>query len=720
MHLFPMRARLSKGMTSVAGTLLCLLPGLGLAQTTVVTEHVRAELVAHAPEGVAPGRTVRLGLQLAHQPHWHTYWRNPGDSGLATTFAWQLPPGVHPGEVEWPTPKRLPIGPLVNYGYEGTVLLPVALAVPRDFRGDTLAVKLRADWLVCKEICIPESGEFTLQLPVGTPINHHASAFDEANAARPKALSAVTAKARVEGNSLLLQLEGLPASWRHAPIEFFPENVGVFDHAAVIDQRWEGDRWIAKTALSTQRSESPPVVDAVLKAPGDAAGARVSASVVSGWPGSTPTSPSPIAAAPPATAEQPQTPLLVELGLAMLGGMLLNQMPCMFPVLSLKMLGFAQAEQSRRSLAAGGLAYTVGVVASFVLLAGVLLALRAGGEQLGWGFQLQSPPFVAALAVLFTLIGLNLAGVFEVGSVLPSGLATLRARHPLMDHALTGALAVAVASPCTAPFMGVALGAALTLQAGQALAVFAALGLGMALPYLAVACVPGLTRRLPRPGVWMLRFKVLMAFPMFATVVWLLWVLGHQAGVDGTIALLGLLVAVAFAAWALGTPVGTRRGRMGLGLLSLGVLVAAGTWALPGLQADAVSTRADTATTAGQLWQPWSPDAVAAARAQGRPVFVDFTAAWCVTCQLNKRTTLSDTDVLTDFAHRGVLLLRADWTRRDPRITEELARLNRSGVPVYALYRPGSGVPTVLSEILTPSMVRDALNDLPDVAQAAR
>ncbi|HEX5683955.1 MAG TPA: thioredoxin family protein [Ideonella sp.] len=713
-----MRAGLSKGMTSVAGTLLCLLPGLGLAQTTVVTEHVRAELVAHAPEGVAPGRTVRLGLQLAHQPHWHTYWRNPGDSGLATTFDWQLPPGVHPGEVEWPTPKRLPIGPLVNYGYEGTVLLPVALAVPPDFRGDTLPVKLRADWLVCKEICIPESGEFALQLPVGTTINHHARVFDEASAARPNAMSAVTAKARVEGNALRLQLEGMPASWRHAPIEFFPENVGVFDHA-VIDQRWEGDRWIAKAALSAQRSESPPVIEAVLKAPGDVAGVRVSAPVVSGWPGSTPSSASPIATARPTTAEQPQTPLVVTLGLAMLGGMLLNLMPCVFPVLSLKVLGFAQAGQSRRSLAAGGLSYTVGVVVSFMLLAGVLLALRAGGEQLGWGFQLQSPPFVAALAVLFTLIGLNLAGVFEVGSVLPSGLATLRARHPLMDHALTGALAVAVASPCTAPFMGVALGAALTLPPGQALAVFSALGLGMALPYLAVACFPGLTRRLPRPGAWMLRFKVFMAFPMFATVVWLLWVLGHQAGVDGAIALLGLLVAVAFAAWALGTPASTRRGRMGLGLLSLGVLAATGTWALPGLQADAM-TRTDTASTAGQLWQPWSPDVVAAARAQGRPVFVDFTAAWCVTCQLNKRTTLSDTDVLTDFAHRDVLLLRADWTRRDPRITEELARLNRSGVPVYALYRPGSGVPTVLSEILTPSMVREALNGLSDVAQAAR
>jgi thiol:disulfide interchange protein/DsbC/DsbD-like thiol-disulfide interchange protein len=723
MDLFSMRASLSKAVTGLAGALLCWLPALGMAQTTVVTEHVRAELLAHAPDGVVPGRTVRLGLQLAHQPHWHTYWRNPGDSGLATTFDWQLPPGVQPGDVEWPTPTRLPIGPLMNYGYEGTVLLPVAVALPADFRGDVLGVKLRADWLVCKEICIPESGEFALQLPVGPAITQHARAFDEASAARPKTLSAVKANARVEGPSVLLQLDGLPAPWRQAPLEFFPQTEGVFDNATPVAQRWEGARWIGKVTVSAQRSESPAVIEAVLKAPGEVAGVHVSAPLVPAWPGQVAAPAAQAATAPPAVPAP--TPLLVTLGLAMLGGMLLNLMPCVFPVLSLKVLGFAKGGQSRRSLAAGGLAYTGGVVASFVLLAGALLALRAGGEQLGWGFQLQSPPFVATLAVLFTLIGLNLAGVFEVGSVLPSSLATLRSRHPMVDHALTGALAVAVASPCTAPFMGVALGAALTLPTAQALAVFAALGLGMALPYLAVACFPGLTQRLPRPGAWMLRFKVFMAFPMFATVVWLLWVLGHQAGVDGAIALLGLLVAVAFAAWALGTPASTRWGRMGLGLLSLGVLAAAGTWALPSLRADvgvssADSADADASINANAVWQPWSPAAVAAAQAQGRPVFVDFTAAWCVTCQLNKRTTLSDTEVLGDFARRGVVLLRADWTRRDPRITEELARLNRSGVPVYALYQPGTNTPLVLSEILTPSMVREALTGLPDAAQAAR
>jgi thiol:disulfide interchange protein DsbD len=344
-----------------------------------------------------------------------------------------------------------------------------------------------------------------------------------------------------------------------------------------------------------------------------------------------------------------------------------------------------------------------------VALAGLLLALRAGGEQLGWGFQLQSPPFVALLAVVFTLVGLNLAGVFEFASVLPSSLATLRARHPVADHALTGVLAVAVASPCTAPFMGVALGTALTLPAAQALLVFAALGLGMALPYLAVSLAPALARALPRPGVWMQRFKVAMAFPMFATVVWLSWVLGLQVGINGVAGLLAVLVALAFAVWALALPGVSRTGRAVLGAVAVAVLGASAVWAWPTLQPEAplANTNAPTQPSASR-WQAWSPAAVAQARAEGRPVFVDFTAAWCVTCQVNKRLVLNTDDVRAAFAKRNVALVRADWTRRDPAITQALAALGRSGVPVYVLHRPGKA-PLLLPEVLQQQMVLDAL-----------
>ncbi len=328
---------------------------------------------------------------------------------------------------------------------------------------------------------------------------------------------------------------------------------------------------------------------------------------------------------------------------------------------------------------------------------------------------------VAALAALFTLIGLNLAGVFELGSVLPSSWAAARARHPVVDSFLTGVLAVAVASPCTAPFMGASLGAAITLPAWQALAVFAALGLGMALPYLAASASPALARRLPKPGVWMAHFKTLMAFPMFATVVWLLWVLGVQVGVDGVAALLAVLVALAFAAWALGSPALGPRARRGFGAVSVVLALAVAVWALPALRQDAVAQAGSAPdgarpVAAGDAWQAWSAERVAQARAAGQPVFVDFTAAWCVTCQFNKRTTLASAEVQAALAAKRVLLLRADWTRRDAAISAELSRLGRSGVPVYVLYAPGAAGPRLLSEILSVGEVRDALATLPDPA----
>jgi thiol:disulfide interchange protein/DsbC/DsbD-like thiol-disulfide interchange protein len=694
-------------MTAAHGTvaLLMCLPALAWAQAVVNTDHVRAELVAHAPQGVAPGKPVWLGLWIQHQPHWHTYWKNAGDSGLPTTLSWQLPAGAQAGEIHWPTPHQLPVGPLMNYGYEGDLLLPVAVTVPGGFAAPSFDVKLRADWLVCKEICVPESGEFSLRVPVATGSVAHAERFAAARARMPQALPQAIAKARVQGQTLAIEVEGLPASARGQALKFFPELAGVIDPAAPVQQHWSGARWSATVPLSPQRSESPSRIDAVLVAE-PAAGMRIGFDVSGAWPGAT--GAAAVLAAAPAVTHAGAASLLVSLGLALLGGVLLNLMPCVFPVLSLKVLGFARPGQARRDVVAGGLAYTAGVLLSFIALAGVLLALRAGGEELGWGFQLQSPPFVAALAVLFALMGLNLAGVFELRTVLPGHVAALRARHPVVDHLLTGVLAVAVASPCTGPFMGVALGSALTLPAAQALTVFAALGLGMALPYLAISLVPGLARRLPRPGLWMQHFKVLMAFPMFATVVWLLWVLGQQLGIDAAAGLMGVLLALAFAAWAIGTPGFGRRARWGIGALATLVLVATLAWAWPGLR-EPSPVMFSAQQTAAARWQPWSPAALAQARAEGRPVFVDFTAAWCVTCQFNKRGALADTGVLADFDAQKVVLLRADWTRRDPAITQELTRLGRSGVPVYALYAAGASQPVVLPEILRTGELRRAI-----------
>jgi thiol:disulfide interchange protein DsbD len=694
---------------------------LGLAATALVsaaqgsavvtTPQVKAELVAHAPEGLVPGKPAWLGLKIEHKPHWHTYWKNPGDSGLPTTLSWTLPAGVTAGEIDWPTPKRLPIGPLMNFGYEDTLLLPVPLSVPAGFAGDTLTVKLTAEWLVCKDVCIPESGEFVLQLPVNAATAGHAALFAAARAARPQDVAGAQARAAVEGTDLVVRVTGLSVAWQGRELGFLPETPGVIVNAAKPQTSWQGGQWTARVPLDPQRSESPATMPLVLTSEGEVAGLRVAATVTTPWPavaapaplpalGNAEMTPAPAAAAPPG--------FVLAVAFALVGGLILNLMPCVFPVLSLKVLGFARTGADRRAQLAGGLAYTGGVVLSFVALAAVLLALRAGGEQLGWGFQLQHPAVVAVLAGLFTLIGLNLAGVFEFGSVLPSSWAGAQARHPVADHFLTGVLAVAVASPCTAPFMGASLGAAITMPPVQALAVFAALGLGMALPYLAASAWPALARALPRPGIWMQHFKTLMAFPMFATVVWLVWVLGVQVGIDGAVALLGLLVALAFVAWAVGSPTLGPKARGGFGTAAVLLLVAALVWAAPALRQDAIAG-GGAAQASGDGWEPWSSARVAQAQAEGRTVFVDFTAAWCVTCQFNKRTTLAADDVKAAFTDKQVVRLRADWTKRDPAITEQLTRYGRSGVPVYAVYTPGAAGPRLLSEILSVDEVLGAI-----------
>ena len=702
----------------------CALAAPALAQAdaaVVTTPQVRAELVALAPQGLAPGQPAWVGLSITHKPEWHTYWKNPGDSGLPTELRWQLPPGVQAGEIAWPVPHKIPLGPLANYGYENTVLLPVPLTVGPDFQPQNgqLQIKLSATWLVCRKECIPEEGEFTLALPVQGATALHQAAFAAAAAAHPEPLPGGSTVEIVDGRALAVSVRGLPAALRGKTLEFFPETPEVIETAGAWTQAWDGEVWTARVPLSDQRSASPAVMPVVvaLDADGRRQGWRAEASVAGPWPLGAPVATvSPAlaaalqanaaaAAAAPVEAGRP-IGLIAALAGALLGGLILNFMPCVFPVLAIKMLGFARHAGERRALRLHGLAYSAGVVLSFLALAGLLLGLRAAGEQLGWGFQLQSPGVVAALAVLFTLLGLNLAGLFEFGRMLPSGLASAQARNPTADAFLSGVLAVAIASPCTAPFMGASMGFAVGLPTAQALLVFAMLGLGMALPFLLASLVPAVVRWIPRPGPWMDVFRRCMAFPMFATVAWLVWVLGQQTGIDGAAALLLLLVALAAVVWALGLA-----GRTRLVMGTLALVLAAG---MLGLFGPAVLRPVEAATpvaAAGARWQPWAPERVQQALAQNQPVFVDFTAAWCVTCQYNKRTALADARVLADLDAKNVQLLTADWTRRDPAITAALRELGRSGVPVYVLYRQG-GAPLVLSEILSVSELRAAIATL--------
>jgi len=666
---------------------------LGRSDSPAVVENaqIRAELVAHAPQGIGPGKPLWLGLQLRHATGWHTYWKNPGDSGLPTELHWTLPSGWQASAIEWPLPQRVQIGTLANYGYENEVLLPVAVAVSQPLPGGAeVDIQLRASWLVCREECIPQEGTFVLRLPLRSRYAMHAASFTAALGAVPRLpdpKSPVKLQARVDHEGVVLQAQGLPAAWQGQSLNVFPQTARVFAAASSPvhsdgvrkngepepgTQVWQGASWSARLPLSAQRMDA--VADLTVVLGRDGAGLVVATPVQGDWPAVGRADPagavSPaLAAALAANAAAPVqatasfTSLAVALAAAFLGGLILNLMPCVLPVLAIKALGLAN-QKHRGGLAAHlqGLAYTAGVMLSVLALGAALLALRAGGEQLGWGFQMQSPVVVAGLALLFTLIALNLMGWLEFGQVLPASWAGVQLRHPAADAFFSGVLAVAVASPCSAPFMGVSLGLAVTLPAAQSLGIFAALGLGLALPFALVSSMPQLAAWLPRPGPWMLRLRQVMAIPIAATVLWLLWVLWHMAGVDAA-------------------------------------------KALPTAPAQAQSSSADG------TWATWSTQAVVAQVQAGRPVFVDFTAAWCITCQYNKQTVLSDPQVLSAFAAKNVTLMRADWTLRDPAISVALGELGRSGVPVYVLYRKDQA-PVVLSEVLTASEVQQLLAQL--------
>ena len=705
-----------------------------LGTQVVQSAQVRAELVAHAPQGATAGKTVWVALKLQHAQGWHTYWKNPGDSGLPTQFEWQLPPGVAAGAVHWPTPKKFPLGPLANFGYDGTVLLPTPIVLPESWAEGSLTVRLNASWLVCRTECIPEDGQFRVTLSASAPPTLNGLAFEDALQRSPKesADSLAKGQANVNGAFLDFSSDGLPKAWRNKTLTVFPETPNLIEPGAAWEQSWRNGRWTARLPLSGMRTDSPTSLNLVIAAnEGLAHGQQALAGVRLGGVPVTGTWP-PVSLAPgldgvsPAlaaalesnasTATRPATEsttgLLVALLGALAGGLMLNLMPCVFPVLAIKVLAFTQMgngqtpSQARSSHRAAGVAYTAGVVLSFVTLGGVLVGLRAAGEQLGWGFQLQNPGVVAALATLFAVLGLNLAGVFEFNSILPSYIMGLKAKNPTIDSFLTGVLATAVASPCTAPFMGASLGLAVGFAPPQAMAVFACVGVGMALPYLLASWMPALARGLPKPGAWMLTFKQFMAFPMFGTVVWLVWVLGQQIGVNGAAALLALLVLVAMWVWALSQRGQSRWWLSTLSTLALvGGLYGMGPWVVT--ETEAPVTPSATVPPPG-TWGNWAPKLTSELTQAGHTVFVDYTAAWCVTCQYNKRTTLSHPDVLADFAQLNVVLLRADWTRRDPAVTDALAAVGRSGVPTYVLYRPGKPA-KVLSEVLSVAEVRQAL-----------
>ncbi len=663
----------------------------------VKSQHLTAELVSLAP-AIAPGGTQQVGLVLTLEEKWHVYWMNAGDAGDPPKITWTLPAGITAGPMQFPIPSRLPNGPLMDFGYEDSVAFPVLLTAARSLKTGPVHLDAHVRWLVCREVCIPGKAHLGITLNADkaappAPPSDPVGALGEALTLLPQPLPA-DAKVTVTGGKSAFLLT-LTDGRRKPDAEFYPADADQIVNATEqeIESRPNG---IALTiARSPDLAALPPRLHGVLKL-NEKVAYTVDAPVVPGLVEPT------AAAGVPAPVVSSLT-TLTAIGLAFVGGIILNLMPCVFPVLFLKGLALVQSSGEERSrLRAHGMVYTLGILVSFWIIVGALLVLRAGGSQAGWGFQLQSPTFIAILAAGLFFFALSLAGQFDLGLSLTSVGGDLARKQGYAGSFFTGVLATIVATPCTAPLMGAAIGFALAQPAGITLAVFTALGLGLATPYLALSFQPAWTRILPRPGAWMEVLKQITAVPLFATVIWLVWVYGRLyassaapgQGSDHLALLLCCLLLLAISGWVLG------RWPARSGSTLAAVLLASLGLAIPLYQPK------DTTL----VWTPYTQAALDQARAGGHPVFIDFTAAWCLSCQVNERAVLKAADVQRTFAAEHVTLLRADWTSYDPAITQALAAIDRSGVPTYVVYPAAKEAPAdVLPELLTKDIVLSAL-----------
>ncbi len=702
--------------------LACLLASpaaRSLPGNVVATDNVKARLVSETA-AIGPGQSVWVALELNIRDGWHTYWRNPGDSGQATTLAWTVPPGFTAGDIVWTAPHRFDLPPLVNYGYAGHAVHLVKITAPRELKSGSVALlQAKAGWLVCSDVCIPEDAQLQLKLPTAAGAaavdSKDAALFTAARSDLPNPQPAAIG-ARMQDGKLVLTLG---SAWgatlpQITSLAFFPYDEGSIEYGApqtltrskdAVELAVKaGDRQpktgtVRGVLLATEESGgSPAVVPIEIDAAfGLAAGAPAAETGRNARP----------AAAAPALAS-----LVL---LAVLGGLILNLMPCVFPVLSIKAIGLVeQAKKHPAAVRAKGLVFAAGVVSSMLALAIVLLALRAGGEEIGWGFQLQSPLFVTLMVYLLLAVGLNLSGVFEVGGGLAGVGDGLTRGEGYRASFFTGVLTTLVATPCTAPFMAAAVGAALTQSPVVALVIFAGLGVGLSLPYLLLSFAPWTRRALPKPGAWMDTLKQVFAFPMYASAAWLLWVLAQQTSSLGLGAALTGVILIAFSGWAYQKSKSSGRTAR---LTALAAAFAAFALAvlLP-LRFDDAAAASNAKTAAVQDaggWQPYDAARAAEITAAGRPLLINFTASWCLTCLVNERNAFSDAAVQAVFRDKGVTLMKGDWTNRDPAITKALSAFGRAGVPLYLVYnaKSGSSEPQVLPQLLTATIVHDAFKD---------
>ena len=657
----------------------------------VKAQHLTAEMVSLAP-AIAPGGTLEVGLVITLEEKWHVYWINAGDSGEPPKITWTLPHGITATPMQFPIPARLPLGPLMDFGYEDEVAFPVKLTAAKNLKPGPVHLDAKVNWLVCREVCIPGRAHLGLNLtidPKAVAPAQPVGALGEALGLIPKPLEPGM-KLTVTGGKSEFVLDFITGE-RVTDAEFYPFNQEQIANAGDQDIEPLPNGARLRVPRAPELTKLPAQLHGVFKLDDETAydvTAPVVAGEVSRRAGSGPV--------PPSAKE---LTVLAAVSLAFFGGIILNLMPCVFPVLFLKGLSLVQSSGEDRSrIRRHGLVYTLGILASFWAIVAALLALRAGGSEAGWGFQLQSPTFLAILASGIFLFALSLAGLFDIGLSLTSVGGGLAQKQGYTGSFFTGVLATVVATPCTAPFMGAAIGFALAQSAWITFAVFTALALGLAAPYLLLSFQPAWTRLLPRPGAWMEVFKQITAIIFFATVIWLTYVYGNLFGSAGqgvyrVALLLGCFLLLTIAGWVLGK--WPARWSSSIAAIIIGILALA----VPIYQPKQTSLS----------WQPYTEQALKQARADGKPVFIDFTAAWCLSCQVNERLVLRSSDVQKEFAKNKVTLIKADWTKYDLEITRQLASVGRSGVPTYVIYPAGKGQADVLPELLTKDIVLTAL-----------
>ncbi|WP_269715313.1 protein-disulfide reductase DsbD family protein [Caulobacter sp. NIBR2454] len=710
-----MIARLSRllGALGVALGLSLAAPALA---APVNTGHIEADLVARDSWAV-PGSTIYVAVTQKIDKGWHTYWRNSGDSGEATSIDWTLPAGWTAGDIVWATPHRQPTGPLMNYGYADKVVLPVPINVPVSAKpGETVTLKADVLFLVCADICIPENAKLELAVEVRDeapePNWRTGRLVADALTAAPKS-AGLDAVFQASEAGLKLAVTGAPLKGGQFPeAYFFPFDGTLIDHAGkqTVEAGPDGVTLTIPAGVALKSGQIPEDVGGVLSIGDQAfeivakAGTMPAAAAGMGVP----------AAKAPSGGGGGSDGVALAILFAFVGGLILNLMPCVFPVLSMKAASLAGHAQDPREARTQGLAFLAGVLVTFLALAGALIAARAAGQAVGWGFQLQSPAVVGVLSLVMLLTALNLSSVFEVGTSVQGAGQGLASKNGLAGSFFTGVLAVVVAAPCTAPFMAPAIGVALTQPAIGSLAIFLFLGLGLAAPYVAISFSPALLRRFPRPGPWMDVLKKVLAFPMYGAAAWLVWVFSLQAGSPGLALLLACALVVAFAAWLFGLSQRQATPRLrwmagGAAVLTAVAVIAVMIPLAKGGAAPSAGSVTSEVASAELASEPWSPERVAALRAEGRPVFVNFTAAWCVTCQVNDKVALSTQPVADAFKTANAVYMVADWTNRNAEIAQTLAEHGRAGVPLYLVYGAKGGEAVILPQLLTPGAVTEAI-----------